>query len=165
MRPFLPNPPDVGLPTSNDLRCPRCGAHVRQDAQWCTLCYADLRPAPADPVALAEPAEPGLQQLTPADSAAAPGADASPPDLPPTPPRPSRGRHARRAPDEPVGDTLGDVDVDAMLAQLAAESDSGLGALSGRLASPGAKAVVIGGGIALVCLVLVLLMVIVGSLL
>jgi len=30
-----------------DTRCPRCGAHVRTDAPWCTLCYADLRPAPA----------------------------------------------------------------------------------------------------------------------
>ena len=29
-----------------DSRCPRCGAHVRSDAPWCTLCYADLRPAP-----------------------------------------------------------------------------------------------------------------------
>lgn len=29
------------------MRCPACGAALRQDAPWCTLCYADLRPAPA----------------------------------------------------------------------------------------------------------------------
>lgn len=34
-----------------DDRCPRCGALARPDAQWCTLCYADLRP----PVPVAEP--------------------------------------------------------------------------------------------------------------
>jgi hypothetical protein len=28
-------------------RCPSCAAAVRKGADWCTLCYADLRPAPA----------------------------------------------------------------------------------------------------------------------
>jgi hypothetical protein len=28
-------------------RCPSCAAAVRRGAEWCTLCYADLRPAPA----------------------------------------------------------------------------------------------------------------------
>lgn len=37
--------------------CPACGASVRPDAPWCTLCYADLRPAPA-PVAPPAPPEP-----------------------------------------------------------------------------------------------------------
>jgi hypothetical protein len=27
-------------------RCPACGASVAPGAPWCTLCYADLRPAP-----------------------------------------------------------------------------------------------------------------------
>jgi hypothetical protein len=36
------------------LRCPRCGAFARAESQWCTLCYADLRPAP-EPVAVAVP--------------------------------------------------------------------------------------------------------------
>lgn len=31
----------------NVLRCPGCSAAVRPDAQWCSLCYRDLRPAPA----------------------------------------------------------------------------------------------------------------------
>ncbi len=30
-------------------RCPKCAATVRKDADWCTLCYADLRPAPTPP--------------------------------------------------------------------------------------------------------------------
>ena len=32
-----------------DGRCPSCGASVRAGADWCTLCYADLRPAPPPP--------------------------------------------------------------------------------------------------------------------
>lgn len=31
-------------------RCPSCGAAVRADAPWCSLCYTDLRPRP-EPVA------------------------------------------------------------------------------------------------------------------
>ena len=26
--------------------CPSCGAIVRPDADWCTLCFADMRPVP-----------------------------------------------------------------------------------------------------------------------
>jgi RNA polymerase subunit RPABC4/transcription elongation factor Spt4 len=38
-------------------RCPRCAALVRPGSQWCTLCYADLRPAPvALPPAAPQPA-------------------------------------------------------------------------------------------------------------
>jgi RNA polymerase subunit RPABC4/transcription elongation factor Spt4 len=36
-----------------DTRCPHCGALLRSGAQWCTLCYADLRPKPEpEPVAV-----------------------------------------------------------------------------------------------------------------
>lgn len=38
---------DIVVSEETDTRCPKCGAHVRSDAPWCTLCYADLRPAPA----------------------------------------------------------------------------------------------------------------------
>lgn len=31
-------------------RCPKCGAALRPDAPWCTLCYADLRPPPVTEV-------------------------------------------------------------------------------------------------------------------
>jgi hypothetical protein len=30
-------------------RCPKCGAAVRPDDPWCTLCYADLRPPAPEP--------------------------------------------------------------------------------------------------------------------
>ena len=34
-------------------RCPHCGALLHAGAQWCTLCYADLRPEPEpEPVAV-----------------------------------------------------------------------------------------------------------------
>lgn len=29
--------------------CPQCGAALRPDAPWCTLCYADLRPKAREP--------------------------------------------------------------------------------------------------------------------
>ncbi len=32
-----------------DVRCPHCGALLRSGAQWCTLCYADLRPKQEQP--------------------------------------------------------------------------------------------------------------------
>jgi hypothetical protein len=36
-----------------DVRCPHCSALLRSGAQWCTLCYADLRPKPEpEPVAV-----------------------------------------------------------------------------------------------------------------
>lgn len=38
-------------------RCPACGASVAPRAPWCTLCYVDLRPAPAPEPAVAESAD------------------------------------------------------------------------------------------------------------
>lgn len=150
----------MGLPTSHDLRCPRCGAHVRQDADWCTLCYADLRPAPPEP--------------EPEPTAAVPPHDPLTDPLPA--PRPG-GRHARLAEDAadadagpvdgtPAGeDALAGVDVDAMLASLKAQSASGLSPIVGRLDSKGSKALVIGGGIAVVAVVLFVVMAVAGALL
>jgi len=40
-------------------RCPACAAALRPGAPWCTLCYADLRPAPETP---AEPAPAPVRQ-------------------------------------------------------------------------------------------------------
>ena len=52
-------------------RCPHCGAAVGKNAGWCTLCYADLRPAP-------EPAPPRpplvSQAMAPTYPLAAPAA-------------------------------------------------------------------------------------------
>lgn len=36
-------------------RCPKCAALVKPGAQWCSLCYADLRPQP-EPVPVPVPA-------------------------------------------------------------------------------------------------------------
>jgi hypothetical protein len=38
------------------VRCPDCGAGSPESAQWCTLCFADLRPAPPPPPVRAVPA-------------------------------------------------------------------------------------------------------------
>jgi hypothetical protein len=153
----LPNPPDVSTSTSQDLRCPRCDAHVRAGADWCTLCYQDLRPAPEVP----EPAEPVAAYPVDEVEAAGP-ADADVPDDTAAP-APS-GRHARPAAERPPG--LPDAQIARMLERLAAEeSDVPLGALSGRVTSPGVKAgLIIGGSIVATVLVYVV-MTLVGTLL
>jgi RNA polymerase subunit RPABC4/transcription elongation factor Spt4 len=61
-----------------DVRCPKCGALLRAGAQWCTLCYADLRPKPEpEPVAVstrersyAAGATPDDPSLSPLEAAA-----------------------------------------------------------------------------------------------
>lgn len=56
-------------------RCPSCAATLREGAPWCTLCFADLRPATAPlPVELPVPTEAayGLPAPDPL-AAAAPG--------------------------------------------------------------------------------------------
>jgi RNA polymerase subunit RPABC4/transcription elongation factor Spt4 len=54
----------VEVATEGGARCPHCAALVRGDSAWCSLCYADLRPAP-QPSAL-----PALQQPVPPQTAA-----------------------------------------------------------------------------------------------
>jgi len=44
----MPSSIGVNADVDNE-RCPRCAALVRHGSQWCTLCYADLRPAPVPP--------------------------------------------------------------------------------------------------------------------
>jgi RNA polymerase subunit RPABC4/transcription elongation factor Spt4 len=44
---------DIVVTDQADVRCPHCGALLRAGAEWCTLCYADLRPKPEpEPVAV-----------------------------------------------------------------------------------------------------------------
>ncbi|MGZ4625964.1 MAG: hypothetical protein ACXV3S_06695 [Kineosporiaceae bacterium] len=160
-----------------DARCPQCGAHVRAAADWCSLCYAGLRPAP-------EPAPVPAPEIAPADKTAAAGA--LPPKLAARPQQATdgeaaSGRHARRVAvtattDFAVTDTTDTADksgesaedalgADAMLAMLAAESGSPLGGAAGRLTSPGVRVGVMIGGVVLVSLVLLAVMMLVGSLL
>jgi ribosomal protein L40E len=81
-------PPSVGPDLSEAPRttaCPSCGAGVRPGADWCSLCYHDLRPAPAA-VTVPQPSPaygesdpltvPLLDLLLPAVSAPAPLAEA-----------------------------------------------------------------------------------------
>jgi hypothetical protein len=164
---FLPIRHDVGISLSHDQHCPQCAASIRPDADWCTLCYADLRPAPPEPDPAPEP-DP-VPELDPVvDAVPELMVDAEPLDESAlgddVPVR--VGKHARRLPsveEEPV--SLDDVDVDAMLAQLAIESDSGLGPLAGRLQSKGSKALAVTAGVTIVGVLLFVVMAILGALL
>jgi hypothetical protein len=60
-------------------RCPACGAALADGAQWCTLCFADLRPPVLEP----EPVSVGAVALAAAAPAVPPAPAAAP--LPPHP--------------------------------------------------------------------------------
>ena len=151
--------------------CPRCGAHSRLNAQWCTLCYADLRPAPARsrraaPVAVTVPPTP-TETLT-----ETPTETQTPTQVSVT--AAGRGKHARQgttvevsAPERGLPTRTPDEEVlrraDAMLAQLAAEERKPLPGLMGRLDSKGARVAVTAGGMALVALLLFLVMALLGT--
>lgn len=143
-----------------DLRCPRCAALVRPDAEWCTLCHADLRAAtePAAPEAVAvapvtdapDLSDEVVLPLVPLDRLGVPLAPAVADDDPPARPA-TGGKHARRAAPTAVADhddSLSDIeDEDLLFALLRGESrDPLLGRVHGSLESPGAKAIVIFGG-------------------
>lgn len=144
--------------TSHDLRCPTCAAHVRADADWCTLCYTDLRPpveAPQETVVEATAAEPvevvggrgkHARQSTSYDDPAA-GA------------REAQAADPRELPEEAA---LG---VEAMFAVLAAQSTPPLGPLARYLDSTGSRTAVMVGGLAAVTVLGFALMALLGSLL
>ena len=147
----------------NAVRCPRCSAHVRTGSDWCTLCYADLRPAPLV-VTAAEASEPAVEP-----------APNEPVDLPETeileaievaPVVPAgRGKHAKRASSAVVG-APPEVEAlaDQMLAELAAtRSDDRLSSMVSALDEPGKKiGFIIGGAIGATC-VLFIFMTILGA--
>jgi hypothetical protein len=64
--PNLPNPNDVSPTTSHDLRCPQCSAHTSPGADWCTLCFADLRPKALQEEPAAPPAVEAVPEAAPA---------------------------------------------------------------------------------------------------
>jgi hypothetical protein len=147
--------------TSTDaaLRCPQCAAHVRAGSEWCTLCYADLRPAPQGAQVPDEPAEdvhagtPAIERVEtlPAvlpESAVGGEADAAP--------APRRGKHAKHAATASTSET--EAIAAQLLARLAAEESSvPLGRLTELTDTPGKKVgLIIGGGVTflLVCLTL-----------
>jgi hypothetical protein len=146
----LPNPNDVSPTTSHDLRCPQCGAHISSPADWCTLCFADLRVPPAAEIVLDDVA---AEQTPDPD----PSAEASAEQ--PTEQIKRGGKHARRATadslesvhDGPLSterrplDEAESAELEAraseMLAMLAADTSHPLGPLAARLESNGSRAV------------------------
>jgi len=135
-------------PGPDTAGCPRCGSHARPGAQWCTLCYADLRPPPVIP-RRAERAEPAERELVT------------------VPPAPGKGKHARRgaAAEERTAEPDPGLRAEAMLALLAAETGNPLGGLTGRFESTGSRIGLMVGGVVVVAGVLFLLMLVIGSLL
>lgn len=62
----------------SDVRCRACGAAVPTEAQWCSLCYADLRePSPARE-RVSVPAAPDVSAAEPVVAAVAAGAAGTP---------------------------------------------------------------------------------------
>ena len=136
---------DVSTSAAPTVRCPACAATLRAGSDWCTLCYADLRPTPP-----------------PAPVPAAPRTSAPAP-------RRARGKHARRDPayEEPSSNP-DEVEALAnqMLAELAAaESKNLLGPIAGTVDTTGKRAVLMVGGAVVAMLLIFILMAVLGALL
>lgn len=157
--------------TAPSVRCPRCSAHLRAGSDWCSLCYADLRPAPAEP--------PPAPAAPPGEAVPACADAPSPSALPTDPsaaqhgtgeeaPRP-RGKHARRASasDQKAATSADDVEILArqLLAELAAtEQKDPLGPLAGLVdTTPKKVGLMVGGAVGAMC-VLFILMAVLGAL-
>jgi hypothetical protein len=143
--------------TSNDLRCPQCSAHISSTADWCTLCYADLRPAPEPP-----PPAPVVEEALPHEPAAELARTEEPTGAEDGE---GRGKHARSTPsyadaiaragvplDEAAQAEL-DARAEQMLAMLKAESSHPLAPWASRLDSTQAR--VIAGAVGLIGLLAV----------
>ncbi len=150
-----------------DLRCPQCAAHVRSGSDWCTLCYADLRPAPAPAAPAPVPAGEGstvsatnaLPQTSAAGHHAVDTTTTTPAaDLPAA----GRGKHAKQSTRPSAEET--EALAAPLLAQLAAEeSGSPLGRLSSLTDTTGKKAGLMIGGAAALTLLAFALMALVGA--
>jgi hypothetical protein len=155
----------VSISTSPALRCPRCSAQVFAGSDWCTLCYADLRPAPPAPP---EPAAPPVDRA-PAPAPVGAAVNGETPDQPGR-----RGKHARPAPAGAVGgagSTSGASAeaaalADRLLAELAASgADNPLGVLTTVLDTRAKRMAAGASAAGAVTCVLILLMWAVGALL
>ena len=157
--------------TAPSVRCPACTAYVRAGSEWCTLCYADLRPKPHPTPAA--PSEPVPDAVTDAPAAVeavrAPVVDV--PEQSAPKPRGKHAKHAKQAAEEPVfgqpTQVVADAEIEAiadqMLAQLAGERANPLGSLSGYVDTKGKQvALMVGGAVVAMC-VLFLLMALAGS--
>jgi cobalamin biosynthesis Mg chelatase CobN len=128
-------------------RCPSCGASVPVGAAWCSLCFADLRPAPEPPAA---------PDPTPEVSAPDSAAEGSPPVDRST--RADADADADAAPGAGTATgTSGEPgpSLDAMLAELAAAETARTPAVLGRFSSRGTRVAVMIVGVLVLSLVLV----------
>lgn len=139
------------------LRCPSCDALVPPTAEWCSLCYADLRPpAPDEPAvdeqgAASEPVDEQDAASEPVDDVPAPGRPVE--AAVPGPGTPDSGEAAVLA------------RADAMLAELAAQTPPTLSGLPSRLRTKEARLVVMIGGVVVCAVLLFAVMWLAGALL
>ncbi len=159
-------PRDLDVTPVPPSACPRCGAVARRGAQWCTLCYTDLRVAPVrEPELVSVPEAPADEVGRPVSAAAAAQVASA-----------GRGKHARREPtEENVATASGqgargsvaddELGTEAMLALLAAESRKPLSGIAGRLDSTGSRVGLMAGGMVVIAALLFVVMAVLGSLL
>lgn len=146
----------MSMTATPGLRCPYCRALAPAGARWCSLCFADLRPA----------------DERPGPAPTAPEAAAVETPLDPSVPARATGRHARPGGPTSGGakassaDHLAEQLAEQLLAELAAsESGAPLGRLSGLVDTTGKKVTVMVGGAVLAMGALFVLMWVLGALL
>jgi hypothetical protein len=168
----------VSTSTAPSVRCPACTAYVRAGSEWCTLCYADLRPKPVSPPEPPPTTAPAVRTDDAAEVGSAEHVESLQDvasrvsDVPAPATSKPRGKHAKQAADAAVFGqptqvvTVSEIEAlaDQMLAELAAsEGTNPLGGLSAATDSKGKRvALMIGGGVAAMC-VLFALMFLAGS--
>lgn len=155
--------------TSHDLSCPQCSAHISPGADWCTLCFADLRvaPAPEAEIELEAPAEPvAIPEQAGEQSGEQSGEQAG--EQAGEQPAGRHGKHARSAtsyvnvmldgkgtPHDPAEEAALEARAAEMLAMLAAQTSHPLGPVAARLSSTSSRVVAaVFGGVLLVVVVL-----------
>ena len=154
---------DVSTSTAQSLRCPRCSAMLRAGTEWCSLCYADLRPREEST------SSPAILDVGPAHEPT-PSAPAMPDVVAPAPtaaavqPPGTGGKHAKHARKPEFGAvTTPSDEVEQLAAQLmaelaATEGGSPLGAASGLVDSTGKRvALIVGAGLGILLLLIVVM--------
>jgi hypothetical protein len=162
---------------TTEPRCPACGSLVRPGADWCSLCHADLRPAPE------RTPEPALVDVAPVEAApveshavhAAPAGplavDAVQDEVSTAVGGPRRGRHARATVEEhasgasPADVALAQAGIDAgtVAAMLAADGSRPLASAADRIADRQHRLLAVVGGMAALTAVGFLVLYVFGS--
>jgi hypothetical protein len=144
-------------------RCPGCSAAVRPGAPWCTLCFADLRPAPPPEL---EPVRHGVAAVDPLTaSLAVLDRDADAADGSVTPDSTDLGWPCLRC-GEQVGIELSECPVcGAGFMQLGERGDLlGLGRFGGKAPDKKTQAFIMIGGAGLICLGILAILFVIGTL-